>query len=178
MALKFNKSPADKRHAAMQRRRDDERLPQFEVDPRNIASKVLRKGDTPLEIMTEHLSQINAETRRIYRHLRLVDPEDNQEEYAARLGTYMQMARETVAVANTVAPYLHPRLSATEIWVDKIAPAAARIDLNTAEELKKLVRGPVRQRELPIIDAVSDGEQFRTMSDMAPETETPDGSGQ
>jgi hypothetical protein len=136
----FLKTKADKRILTQQRRRAGERA--VSIDPRNIAQRVLTRGNTPLEIMCEHVGNLNMEARRLHKALSVLDPEDDPQLYSAMFSQYAERAHGVIEAANKVAPYLHPKLTSTEIWVDKESPTTEANKMSSAAELRALLRGP------------------------------------
>lgn len=112
------------------------------VDPRQIATRILQAGQTPLEIMCVHLGEFHNIAMKNLERMKLIDPNDEPDLHERLKEDYRAAAFDAVHVAKEVAPFLHPKLASTEIWIDQPSPVVQRMELTTAEQLKRLIRGP------------------------------------
>jgi hypothetical protein len=115
-------------------------LPARSGDPRQIATAILQQPDTPLELMVDTMHAFKHEQEEARNTWETRACEAHPDTFLAKLA-YFQAAMQTFAIAKEVAPYLHPKLSSTELWIDGNVTNDVQVTLNSVEELKAMVRG-------------------------------------
>lgn len=113
------------------------------TDAKNATPK--RRGRKPglANVTTRNRNRLiaNAEVQPLQVLMSTMAERWNAAKEAKRPQDRARLQQEACAVAEKVAPYLHPKLQATTLKGDPSAPVSFVLSLPTAEELRKAVRG-------------------------------------